>query len=119
VRGDGRITSAVAQYSLEQLEVDPLGLDQMDRKILTLILEKFGGGPVGIETLSAALSEETDTIEEVYEPFLMQEGLLQKTSRGRVITMTAIEHLKKIDPTLAERIRISTVLSETQLPLES
>lgn len=96
VRGDGEITTELARYSLEQLEVDPLGLDQMDRKILTLISEKFGGGPVGIDTLSSALSEETDTIEEVYEPFLIQEGLLIKTPRGRVVTALAIEHLKKI-----------------------
>ncbi|MEQ1664088.1 MAG: Holliday junction branch migration DNA helicase RuvB, partial [Bdellovibrionales bacterium] len=89
VRGDGKITTELAHYSLEQLEVDPLGLDQMDRKILTLILEKFGGGPVGIDTLSSALSEETDTLEEVYEPFLIQEGLLQKTPRGRMVTQTA------------------------------
>ena len=71
-----------------------MGLDDMDRRILTLILDKFGGGPVGIETLSAALSEEKDTLEEVYEPFLIQEGLLQKTPRGRVTTQLAREHLK-------------------------
>ncbi len=97
VKGDGNIDTRLAKYSLEQLEVDPMGLDQMDRKILLLIHEKFGGGPVGIETISAALSEEADTIEEVYEPFLIQEGLLQKTPRGRMITAIAIEHLKRID----------------------
>lgn len=118
VRGDGRITPALAQYSLEQLEVDPLGLDQMDRKILLLILEKFGGGPVGIDTLSAALSEENDTIEEVYEPYLMQEGLLQKTARGRVVTALAIEHLKKIDPTLVERLKVSVPFADIQSRLE-
>ena len=96
VKGDGQITTQLANYSLEQLEVDPLGLDSMDRKILSLIHEKFAGGPVGIDTLSSALSEETDTLEEVYEPFLIQEGLLQKTPRGRVITQLALEHLKKI-----------------------
>ncbi len=94
VRGDGVITTELARYALDELEVDRLGLDQMDRKILLLILEKFGGGPVGIETLSSALSEETDTIEEVYEPFLIQEGLLQKTPRGRIITRRASEHLE-------------------------
>jgi holliday junction DNA helicase RuvB len=112
VKGNGEITTELAHYSLDQLEVDQLGLDQMDRRILTLILEKFSGGPVGIETLSSALSEETDTLEEVYEPFLMQEGLLQKTPRGRVITKTAIAHLQKIDPTLAGR-----VVTPTQLEL--
>ncbi|MES2854653.1 MAG: Holliday junction DNA helicase RuvB C-terminal domain-containing protein, partial [Bdellovibrionota bacterium] len=80
-------------YALDQLEVDHLGLDDMDRKILTLIMDKFEGGPVGIETLSAALSEEKDTLEEVYEPFLIQEGLLQKTPRGRTITALAREHV--------------------------
>lgn len=120
VRGDGSITTELARYSLEQLEVDPMGLDQMDRKILSLILEKFGGGPVGIDTMSAALSEEGDTIEEVYEPFLIQEGLLQKTPRGRVITQAAVEHLKKIDPTLSERIRsMQTSIVEPQLRFDS
>jgi holliday junction DNA helicase RuvB len=109
VRGDGRITNALSKYSLEQLEVDPHGLDQMDRKILLLILEKFAGGPVGIETLSSALSEEADTIEEVYEPFLIQEGFLQKTPRGRMVTSLAIEHLRKVDPDLAARLRVAGI----------
>ena len=93
VKGDGKISLELAQYALNQLEVDTLGLDEMDRKILALILEKFAGGPVGIETIAAALSEERDTIEEVYEPFLLQEGLLQKTPRGRIITESARAHL--------------------------
>jgi Holliday junction DNA helicase RuvB len=96
VHGTGEITDDLASFALDQLEVDRLGLDQMDRKILVLIYEKFGGGPVGIETVAAALSEETDTIEEVYEPFLIQEGLLQKTPRGRIITALSIAHLEKI-----------------------
>lgn len=94
VKGDGRVTFEMAQYALDQLEVDHLGLDDMDRKILTLIVDKFAGGPVGIETLSAALSEEKDTLEEVYEPFLIQEGLLQKTPRGRVVTESAKRHVR-------------------------
>ena len=94
VKSDGRVTEELANYALDQLEVDHLGLDDMDRKILTLILEKFGGGPVGIETLSAALSEEKDTLEEVYEPFLIQEGLLMKTPRGRTITESARKHIE-------------------------
>lgn len=94
VRGDGVITAEMAEYALNELEVDQLGLDPMDRRILTLICDKFAGGPVGIETLSAALSEEVDTLEEVYEPFLLQEGLLQKTPRGRVITELCRLHLK-------------------------
>lgn len=93
VKGNGTISGELANYALDQLEVDHLGLDDMDRKILTLINDKFAGGPVGIETLSAALSEEKDSLEEVYEPFLLQEGLLQKTPRGRVITILAKQHL--------------------------
>lgn len=97
VRGDGTVNADMAEYALNELEVDQLGLDPMDRKILTLIHEKFGGGPVGIETLSAALSEEVDTLEEVYEPFLLQEGLLQKTPRGRMITDSCRAHLNHKD----------------------
>lgn len=93
VKGNGKITTEIAHYALDQLEVDLLGLDPMDRKILTLIYQKFGGGPVGIDTMSSALSEESDTLEEVYEPFLIQEGLLQKTPRGRMITQLAVDHL--------------------------
>lgn len=99
VKGNGKVDGDLARYALDQLEVDHLGLDDMDRRILTLIAEKFGGGPVGIETLSAALSEEKDTLEEVYEPFLIQEGLLQKTPRGRVITELSRAHLKEIEAT--------------------
>ena len=96
VHGTGEITDELASFALDQLEVDRLGLDQMDRKILSLIHDKFGGGPVGIETVAAALSEESDTLEEVYEPFLIQEGLLQKTPRGRIITSLSIAHLEKL-----------------------
>jgi Holliday junction DNA helicase RuvB len=97
VRGDGVITEKLARFALDQLEVDSLGLDPMDRRILALIRDKFDGGPVGIDTLSAALSEECDTLEEVYEPFLIQEGLLQKTPRGRVITDASKKHLDSLD----------------------
>lgn len=93
VKGDGKITFKMAQFALNQLGVDQLGLDLMDRKILQLIGEKFSGGPVGIETMAAALSEDSGTLEEVYEPFLIQEGLLQKTQRGRVLTALGNEHL--------------------------
>lgn len=94
VKGNGEITTDLANYALNELEVDLLGLDTMDRKILSMIFEKFKGGPVGIDTLAAALSEESDTIEEVYEPFLLQEGFIQKTPRGRVITDYARKHMK-------------------------
>jgi Holliday junction DNA helicase RuvB len=96
VHGDGRIDAKLADFALNELEVDQLGLDDMDRRILTLIQDKFAGGPVGIDTLSSALSEEVDTLEEVYEPFLLQEGLLQKTPRGRVITELSRQHLKSL-----------------------
>lgn len=96
VENKTQIDSKLSQYALDQLEVDQLGLDPMDRRILVLIYEKFSGGPVGIETMSAALSEEVDTLEEVYEPFLIQEGLIAKTPRGRTITPLSMAHLEKL-----------------------
>ena len=86
VKGQGVVNKELAVYALDQLGVDSFGLDLMDRKILSLIQDKYAGGPVGIDTIAAALSEERDTLEEVYEPFLIQEGFIQKTPRGRVIT---------------------------------
>lgn len=86
VKGDGSVTNEIAVYALDQLGVDKNGLDEMDRRILKVIAEKYEGGPVGIETLSSALGEESETLEEVYEPFLIQEGFIQKTPRGRVLT---------------------------------
>lgn len=93
VKGDGTVTKDIAHYALDQLGVDSFGLDLMDRKILQLIQDKYGGGPVGIDTIAAALSEERDTLEEVYEPFLIQEGFIQKTPRGRIITEYAKQNL--------------------------
>ena len=84
----------MAERHLERLEVDRYGLDQLDRKILLTIQEKFEGGPVGVNTIAAALGEERDTIEELYEPYLMQIGFLDRTSRGRRVTDRALEHLK-------------------------
>ncbi len=92
VRGDGTITRDVAQQTLRLMDVDELGLDEMDKRILTTIIDKFGGGPVGINTIAAAVNEQPDTVEEVYEPFLMQEGLLQRTPRGRLVTPIAYKH---------------------------
>lgn len=89
VKGNGVVDVEMASYALNQLGVDQYGLDLMDRRILQLIYEKYQSGPVGIETLSAALSEEKDTLEEVYEPFLIQEGYIQKTQRGRMLTESA------------------------------
>lgn len=94
VKADGVITHEVAQDALALLEVDFLGLDNLDRSILATIIEKFKGGPVGIETIAAAVSEDKDTIEDVYEPFLIRQGLLVKTPRGRVVTPLAYSHLK-------------------------
>jgi Holliday junction DNA helicase RuvB len=93
VEADGRIDGPVAERYLERLEVDRYGLDQLDRKILLTIHEKFDDGPVGVNTIAAALGEERDTIEEIYEPYLMQIGFLDRTSRGRRITPRALEHL--------------------------
>ena len=95
VQSDGQITSSITQFALGQLEVDYKGLDDMDRRILNFIIEKFDGGPVGIETMAAALSEEKSTLEDVYEPFLIKEGFLKKTPRGRVASSLAYKHLGK------------------------
>ncbi|MBU8897575.1 Holliday junction branch migration DNA helicase RuvB [Corallococcus sp. M34] len=98
VEGNGRITYALAHDSLSRLGVDASGLDSMDRKILLTILEKFGGGPVGVETIAASVGEQRDTIEDVYEPFLLQEGFLQRTPRGRTATHRAYQYFKKAPP---------------------
>jgi len=98
VRGDGRVSREVAVQSLGMLEVDHKGFDPMDRKILLTLIEKFDGGPVGIESLSFAIGEERSTIEDVYEPYLIQEGYLHRTSRGRIATRAAYEHFGKKPP---------------------
>jgi Holliday junction DNA helicase RuvB len=93
VRGTGMVDDAAADAALALLEVDELGLDRLDREILVAICERFGGGPVGLSTLAIAVNEEADTIEDVYEPYLLQRGLLQRTPRGRAATRRAYEHL--------------------------
>jgi Holliday junction DNA helicase RuvB len=93
VLGDGRITRDLADEALGRLQVDGLGLDRMDHRILQTIVEKFDGGPVGLDTIAASLSEDSVTVEDVYEPYLLQEGLIQRTPRGRVATRKAFEHL--------------------------
>lgn len=93
VRADGAITAEVARAALAMLQVDTLGLDEIDRKVLHTIIEKFDGGPVGLETIAASISEEADTIMDVYEPYLLQLGFLDRTPRGRVATRRAYEHL--------------------------
>ncbi len=92
VRADGKVTEAVAREALEMLDVDHFGLDEMDVRLLRAIIEKFDGGPVGVQTIAAAVGEDSDTIEEVYEPFLVQNGFLQRTSRGRMATALAYRH---------------------------
>jgi Holliday junction DNA helicase RuvB len=94
VKGDGRINETLAVESLDSLDVDHLGLDDMDKRLLRVIVEKFDGGPVGLNTLAVAVGEQGETIEEIYEPFLIQEGLLSRTPRGRVATAAAYKHLK-------------------------
>jgi Holliday junction DNA helicase RuvB len=98
VKAGGKVTREVADAALKMLDVDPLGLDVMDRKLLLAVIEKFGGGPVGIDNLAAALSEERDTIEDVLEPYLIQQGYLQRTPRGRVATVTAYRHFGLAEP---------------------
>ena len=99
IKGNGRITFDIAQIALNALEVDSNGLDEMDNRILLTIINKFAGGPVGISTIATACGEEAETIEEVYEPFLIKEGYLKRTSRGRTATELAYTHLK-IKPNL-------------------
>jgi len=102
VRANGRINRTVVQDTLRLLEIDEMGFDQMDRMILLTIIDKFGGGPVGLDTISAAISEESDTIEDVYEPFLIQNGFLNRTPRGRVATPAAYRHFGRVTPELPQ-----------------
>jgi Holliday junction DNA helicase RuvB len=97
VRGTGVVSEHVAGEALDLLEVDHEGLDRLDREILRVICEKFAGGPVGLSTLAVAVGEEPDTIEDVYEPYLLQRGLLERTPRGRAATRRAYQHLG-LDP---------------------
>ena len=99
VRYDGIITQEVAKSSLDRLEIDPMGLDSVDKKILRAIIEKFGGGPVGLDTLSASIDEEAGTLEDVAEPYLLQLGFIQRTPRGRVVTRLGYRHLGLNPPT--------------------
>jgi Holliday junction DNA helicase RuvB len=95
IKGTGSITIEIAQYALKALRVDAFGLDEMDTKILNTLIDKFKGGPVGISTLATAVGENSETIEEVYEPFLIQEGFIMRTPRGREVTEAAYKHLGK------------------------
>jgi Holliday junction DNA helicase RuvB len=92
VRAEGRVDAEIADLALNMLHVDHHGLDHMDRRLLLAMIEKFDGGPVGIDSLAAAIGEERDTIEDVIEPYLIQQGLMMRTARGRVVTRQAWEH---------------------------
>ena len=98
VRHGGVVTAAVADDALDLLEVDERGLDRLDREILRVICQKFAGGPVGLSTLAVAVGEEQDTVEDVYEPYLLQCGLIERTPRGRAATRSAYEHLGLTPP---------------------
>ena len=92
VKYDGKITGEVARFALDLLEVDKMGLDYIDRKMLMAMIDKFGGKPVGLDTLAASINEESETIEDVYEPYLLQLGYIQRTPRGRVVTKRGYDH---------------------------
>jgi holliday junction DNA helicase RuvB len=101
VKGDGRITQAMAQAALAMLDVDPEGFDLMDRKLLEAVIHRFDGGPVGLDNIAASIGEERDTIEDVIEPYLIQQGYLQRTPRGRIATLAAFRHLGVTPPKTA------------------
>jgi Holliday junction DNA helicase RuvB len=98
IKGNGSIDTEIAKYALNALNVDEHGLDEMDNRILVAIIDKFKGGPVGLKTIATAVGEDEGTIEEVYEPFLIQEGFLMRTSRGREVTELAYKHLGRLRP---------------------
>ena len=98
IKGDGRIDVELSRFALKALNVDEHGLDEMDNRILLAIIDKFSGGPVGINTIATAVGEEAGTIEEVYEPFLIQEGYLKRTQRGREATVLAYKHIGRVAP---------------------
>jgi Holliday junction DNA helicase RuvB len=98
VRSDGRITAEIADQALNMLKVDSQGFDHMDRRVLLAMIEKFDGGPVGVESLAAAISEERGTIEDVLEPFLIQQGYMVRTQRGRMVTSSAYQHFGVVQP---------------------
>jgi Holliday junction DNA helicase RuvB len=101
VKGDGRITQAMAKAALSMLDVDPEGFDLMDRKLLEAVIHRFDGGPVGLDNIAASIGEERDTIEDVIEPYLIQQGYLQRTPRGRIATLAAFRHLGVTPPKAA------------------
>jgi Holliday junction DNA helicase RuvB len=115
IKADRVITEEVAKAGLTQLEVDPLGLDKTDRKMLLCIIQKFAGGPVGLDTIAAAISESADTVEDVYEPYLMQLGFLNRTPRGRMVTGAAYRYFGFPIPKHMENIDQCTIFQEEGL----
>ncbi len=113
VKADGRIDGEVALQGLDMLEVDPLGLDNVDKKVIIAIIEKFNGGPVGVETIAATINESADTVEDVYEPFLMQLGFLNRTLRGRMATPAAYRYLGYTEPKKEEE-NTSSLFDDTE-----
>jgi holliday junction DNA helicase RuvB len=113
VRADGRINLDVAQLALQLLDVDDLGLDDLDRRVLDSLINKFGGGPVGLDTLAASISEEGDTIMDVVEPYLLQLGFLDRTPRGRMATRAAYAHLGVVYPDTPVQGKLLTPLLES------
>ena len=103
VKADGVITAEAAHGALAMMEIDEHGFDVMDRRLLAAIIDKFGGGPVGVDTLASAIGEERETIEDVYEPFLLQGGFLDRTPRGRLATPLAYQHLNRQQPSASEQ----------------
>ena len=106
VNGNASVTRADARFALARLEIDELGLDQTDRNILTALIEKFGGGPAGLETLAATTGEDANTIEDVYEPYLLQLGFIARTPRGRICLKDGYAHMG-LEPTLKARKQMS------------
>ncbi|MFN9708300.1 MAG: Holliday junction DNA helicase RuvB C-terminal domain-containing protein, partial [Burkholderiales bacterium] len=108
VKGSGHINKTLADKALAMLDVDPLGFDLMDRKLLEAVIHRFDGGPVGLDNVAAAIGEERETIEDVIEPFLIQQGYLQRTPRGRIATQAAFQHLGLPTPKIQQDIFLST-----------
>ena len=106
VKGTGRITKDIANRALAMLDVDPEGFDLMDRKLLEAVIHRFDGGPVGLDNIAASIGEERDTIEDVIEPYLIQQGFLQRTPRGRIATLAAYRHLGVAPPKAAGELFI-------------
>ncbi len=104
IKGDGKIDTVIAKYALNEMNIDEMGLDEMDHKILNVIIDKFKGGPVGLNTIGTAISEDPGSIEDVYEPFLIKEGFIKRTPRGREVTELAYKHLNKKHPGIEQRL---------------